>query len=365
MNRAVLFAEVPHFYASVERADGPSQETRPLIVGGDPRRRGSVQAAGPEALAAGVRVGMPMLEALRLCPRARSVRTDMTRYREVSRRLFACLRRCFDRLEPFGLGAAYLDVTGDPETPEVIAERLREGVRDQLGLPLRVGIASGKFPARLAAEELEELQGEGADSQGGGVRLIPPGREQAFLHPLPASRLEGVGQKTAARLAELGASSIGDVVALGRERLQEVFGMHGLRIYDCASGVDEAPVRAARHPQSLSREATVGGEPCDLAALGEGLQDIARHLEAELRLQGLTAGKVSLKLRFADQATTTRSRTLNSPTSSAAEIQEVAARLLDRTQAGSRPVRGLGIQLAKLAPAAERPAQLDLFPPRR
>jgi DNA polymerase-4 len=362
MSRAVLFAEVPCFYASVECADGPSHDTRPVIVGGDPRRRGSVQAAAPEALAAGVRVGMPMLEALRLCPRARSARTDMIRYREVSRRLLVCLRRGFARLEPFGLGAAYLDVTGDPDPPEVIAERLRATVRDQMGLPLRVGIASGKFPARLAAEELER---GAADPQGGGVRRIPPGREQAFLDPLPASRLEGVGQKTAARLAELGASTIGGVVALGRERLQEVFGIHGLRIYDCASGLDQAPVRASRHPQSLSREAAVGSEPSDLVALAEGLQDLARHLEAELHLQGLTAGKVSLKLRFADQATTTRSRTLSSPTSSAGEIQEVAERLLGRTQAGSRPVRGLGIQLARLAPAAARAAQLDLFPPRR
>lgn len=362
MNRVVLFAEVPQFYATVERADGPSDDARAVIVGGDPRRRGSVQAAVPEALAAGVRVGMPMLEALRLCPGARAVRTDMTRYREVSRRLLACMRRGFERLEPFGLAAAYLDVTGDAAPPEVIAERLRAMVREQLGLPLRVGIASGKFPARLAAEEIE---GGAVDPQGGGVRRIPPGGERAFLNPLPVSRLEGVGQKTTARLAELGASSIGGVLALGRERLHEVFGAHGLRIYDCASGLDEGPVRASRHPQSMSREATVESEPRDLLALAERLQDLARQLEAELRLQGLTAGRVSLKLRFADQANTTRSRTLSSPTSSAAEIQQVAVHLLGRTQAGLRPVRGLGIQLAGLAPAAERAAQLDLFPPRR
>jgi DNA polymerase-4 len=174
-----------------------------------------------------------------------------------------------------------------------------------------------------------------------------------------------VGRKTAATLAELGATTIGEVVALGRERLEEAFGTHGLRIFACASGGDDLPVRAVRHPQSLSREAIVRGEPLDVVALGERLFDLARHLEAELELQELSAGKVSLKVRYADQTAITRSRTLSSPVTRAGEIQDVAAELLTRTQAGSRPVRGLGIQLARLLPAGETGRQLDLFNPRR
>ncbi|MDH3212572.1 MAG: hypothetical protein OEM05_08815 [Myxococcales bacterium] len=357
MTRSVLFAEVPGFYAAVEFGEGPADDPRPLIVGGDPRRRGLVQAATPNALAAGVRVGMPVLEALRLCPRARAVRTDLSRYREVSRRLFACLRRGFGRLEPFGLGAAFFDVTQATETPEAIGARLRAAVLEELNLRLRIGIASGKFLARLAAEESE------ADP--GGIRRVAAGREADFLKPLPASRLEGVGQKTAATLAELGAATIGEVVVLGRERLEEAFGTHGLRIFACASGADDAPVRAARYPKSLSREATVAGETLDLAVLGERLLDLARHLEAELELEEISAGKISLRVRYADQAATTRSRTLASPVAQAAEIQEVALDLLARTQAGSRAVRGLGIQLARLGPAGEKGRQLDLFNPPR
>jgi DNA polymerase-4 len=319
--RAVLFAEVPDFYAAVERRDAPASDTRPVIVGGDPRRRGLVQAATGDARSTGVEPGMPMLEALRLCPKARAVRTDMPRYNEISRRLHACLRRGYERLEPFGRGAAYFDLTRASDSPEKIGERMREAVRDGLGLPLRVGIASGKFLARLAAEECGDTSGEG------GLRRIRSGEEADFLRPLSASRIEGVGEKAAARLAEMGATTIGGVVELGRERLEEAFG--------------------------------------DWVALGDPLQDLARHLEEELRLQGLCASRVVLKLRFADQVTTTRSRTLATPCHTAGSIQEAAADLLGRIEAGSRPLRGIGIQLGKLAPAAEAGRQLDLFPPRR
>ncbi len=358
MARIIVFAEVPDFYAAIERRDGASDDPRPVLVGGDPRRRGEVQSATPDARAAGVAIGMPMIEALRLCPRARTVRTDVARYNEVSRRLMACLRRGFQRLEPFGRSSAYFDVTGVLESGEDIAERLRVQVREGLGLPLRVGIASGKSLARLAAQECQGADGEG------GVHRIPAGTEEAFLGPLPASLLEGVGQKTTARLAELGATTIRDVVAMGRGRLEEEFGRNGLRIFAFASGRDDAPVRATRHPKSLSREATVRGEGLDQAALSEYLQNLAHQLAEELLAQGLCASRVILKLRYEDQVTT-RSRTLAGVCRQAAEIQEVAAELLSQIQGGARSLRGLGIQLSKLAPAAEAGRQLELFSRRR
>jgi nucleotidyltransferase/DNA polymerase involved in DNA repair len=355
VSRSILFAEVPSFYATVESARDPELAGRPVIVGGDPRKRGLVQAASAEALTAGVEPEMPMVEALRLCPRARLVRTNMALYRETSRRLFACLRRVFPRLEPFGLGAAYFDVSGGAEGPEEIAADLRQQVAEQLALPLRVGIATGKLLARLAAEE----------AGGSGLRRIPPGQEQSFLRPLAATRIEGVGRKTAAALAELGAETIGDVTELGSERLEAAFGMHGQRIFALASAVDDAPVRAVRHAQSLSREVTIGGEARDRGVLAECLQDLARQLEEELVRQALSAGRVALRVRYADHGTHTRSQALGSPIARAADIQALALRLLDRTQAGSRLVRGFGLQLSRLAPAAEMDRQLELFPTSR
>lgn len=350
MSRAVLFAEVPGFYAAVERSDDPSLADRPVIVGGDPRKRGLVVSRTPDAEGAGVRIDMPVLEARRLCPRARCVRTNMARYREVSRRLVATLRRVGGELEPFGLGAAYFDVTRRAEAPDALAAELSRAA-DEFGLPLRVGIASGKFPARIAAEE----------AGAGGIRRIPAGEEADFLAPLSPTRLEGVGEKTAARLADLGARTIGDVAALGRDRLELEFGTHGLRIEAFARGADDRPVRAARHPQSLSREITVRGESVDLAVLTEQLSELSQQLEAELQLQGLVASRVVLKLRYADRERAAPSQTLAAPTAAAADIHARAISLLGRTQAGSRPVQGLGLQLQRLAPAGEEDRQLDLF----
>jgi len=337
VSRAILFAEVPCFYAAVERADDSTLVDRPIIVGGNPRKRGLVQGASEEALAVGVMLDQPVHEALKLCPEARTVRTDMKRYRDVSGRLFVCLRRGFDRLEPFGLGAAYLDVTGSPDPPEEIASRLQNIVAGELGLGLRVGIASGKFLARLAAEEAGAC----------GCYCVDPDRQAAFLSPLPVTRLEGVGNKTAATLAELGAQRIGQLLEIGA-------------IHAYAVGRDDRPVRAASHPQSLSREATLE-ESLDLEVLASVIEDLARRLEIDLRAQGLSAGRVVLKIRFLDRATNSRSKTLAAPISSAAEIQRLAVGLLTYMAAGSRPARGLGIQLGRLQRSEAADRQLELF----
>jgi len=351
MSRQVLFAEVACFYASVERADDATLEGRPVIVGGDPRKRGLVAAASPDALAAGVELEMPVVDALKLCPDARATRTDMPRYREVSRRLFSCLRRGLAGLETFGLGAAFLEPVAGGASADALADRLRSTVARELGLPLRVGIASGKLLARLAAQEV------GVD----GVMHLHPESEIEFLRALPVTRLEGVGEKTAATLAELGARRVGELRAVGRERLQQALGPHGLRIFAFASGIDDRPLRIVRHAQSLSREASVQ-ESLDLDVLTAHLLELSVRLEEELRSEDLAAGRVAVKVRFADRATTTRSQTLNQAIRSSAEIHAAAQRLLARTQAGSRPARGVGITLGRLAHHPESDRQLDLFP---
>lgn len=348
--RRVVFVEVPGFYAAVERGQDPELAARPVIVGGDPRKRGLVQSATPDATATGVRVDMPIVEALRLCPHARAVRTDMATYREVSRRLVASLRRVVGQLEPFGLGGAYFEAR-DADVAESMARALFEQIEAELGLGLRVGIASGKFVARVASEEAGARW----------LRVVDEGEEQRFLDPLPADRLDGVGRKTAATLAELGAHRIGDIQRLGRARLEREFGTHGLRIFSLACALEDAPVRGSAHPQSLSRETTLGAGETDRVLIGDQLLDLARQLAAELARQGLAAGRVGLKVRFADQGSQSRSRALGEVITSAADLHAASLALLERTQADSRPVRGVGLQLGKLAPAAEADRQLELF----
>ncbi len=355
MARTVLFAEVPCFYAEVERSRDASLARRPVIVGGDPRKRGLVQAATSDAQDDGVRPDMPVSEAITLCPRARLLRTDMARYREVSRRMFACMRRRLASLEAHGLGGAYFDVTSDGETLAELVSELEERVKVDVGLSLRAGVASGKFLARLAACEAGQS----------GLCIVPPGKEAAFLGPLGVDRLDGVGRKTAGTLEALGVRTIAEVVDLGRDGLERALGVHGIRLYDLARGRDDTRVRAVS-PKSISRESTLregaaGVGSVDIAVFSATLQQLTRALDAELALQGVAAGKLILKVRFSNQEKTTRSETFRSPTASAADLHDCALRLLARTEAGSLPVRGLGVQLGNLAPAEDAHRQLDLF----
>jgi DNA polymerase-4 len=346
----ILFAEVPSFYAEVERLRDPGLRGRPVIVGGDPRKRGRVQSVSPEAAAAGVEAGMPMQEAIERCPEARAVKTDMQHYREVAGRLRGCFRAEVDAVETVSLESAYLDVSLSNEDASVVGERLITRVRETLGLPLRLGLAPVKFLARLAAEEAPR----------GGCFRVAAGAEADFLAPLSVARLPGVGPKTLEALAGLGATTVGDLRRLERGTVERGLGNRGLRILEMALGEAESVVRGHSHPHSLSREHTFRPSEHDWSELWDCLQELSRLLGEALQEQLLSARRVGVKVRFDDQQTTTRSKTLGSPVVAAADIYAVAVSLLDRTDAGGRAVRVLGVSVAGLGPRPED-RQLDLF----
>lgn len=355
MSRPVLlFAEVPSFYAAIERADDPTLRGRPVIVGGDPRKRGQVQSASPEAQAAGVAEGMLMMHALERCTRAKPVRTNMARYREAHEELEACLREEIAALEAAGLGAVFLDASGVDEDPVALARALRARVGSSLGLSLRVGVAPVKFLSRLAAEEADAEEG---------VRRVAPGEEAGFLEPLSVARLPGVGPKTVTKLESLGAKTVAEVLSVTPERLEQALGNHGLRILDLCRGRDASVVRAARHPRSLSQESTFDQGLLDMGTLWERLLQLAQKVETRLAQQGLACRRIAVKVRFEDHETTTRSQTLEGPLARAAEIHQVATALLDRTHAGTRPIRLLGLSVSSLRRPQADERQLDLFSP--
>ncbi len=351
MTRAVLFAFVPNFYAEVERVRDRSLEGRPIIVGGDPRKRGLVQSATQDACDVGVRDAMPMLEALELCPHARALRTDMRRYREISKQLMASLRSGFERFETLGLDGAFLEDPKRVAAPEQTAATLCDRVREELGLPLRVGIAPIKFVARLAAK----------DRNAQPVCRVPDGAVQGYLRPLPVTRLPAVGPKTRDRLAALGAQTVGELAALDPEPLERDLGNHGLTIWELARGHDDSRVGVARHPQSVSQEVTFPSEEFDMAAISDRLQELSSGLEEALRRDGLSACRIAIKVRYADGETTTRSRKLPRRVGAARQVQALALELLGLTQVGSRRVRLLGISLAGLSRELADDRQLDLF----
>jgi DNA polymerase-4 len=351
MNRALVYADVPGFYAEVERAADPALAGRPVIVGGDPRKRGLVQAATADALAAGVALEMPVVDALERCPHARALRTDMARYREADKRLRAVLARFAERLEPAGIGAAWLEPVEPGEPLAALASALHDAVARELRLPLRVGAAPVKFLARLAAEEAGP----------GRFRAVAPAQIDGFLHPLPVGRLPGVGAKTAARLAELGVRTVGELVAAGREAIERALGNHGLAILAAARGQGDDRVRASPHPQSLSQESTLPEDAVDRVLLVEPLRALAERLERTLALEGLATRRLALKVRYADGERITRTVSLERGIAVAAEILEVALELLARTQAGTRPVRLLGLGASALQRPRRDERQLDLF----
>ncbi len=351
----VIYATVPGFYAEVERAADPKLRSRPVIVGGDPRKHGLVQSASEDALAAGVSMDMPMREALEHCPHARVLKTNMKAYREVAGRLRACFRLETERVEPAGLDAAYLDTSSAAEPPDEIARRLRTRVAETLALPLRVGIAPVRFVAKLAAEE----------ARAEGVLCVRPGELRRFLDPLSVAKLPGVGPRTQETLSALGAACVADVLKLGRERLEEALGNHGRAIFALAQGVDGAGVRPAPHPRTVSHEVTLAQPEVDRAALETKLGELAGHVEASLARERLAAKRLVLKVRYADHEETTRSRTEKHALARASELLALAADLLARTQAGSRPIRGLGLAVSTLVQKRRDDRQLDLFTPRR
>jgi len=351
MSRPLLYADVPGFYAEVERAANPALAARPVIVGGDPRKRGLVQAATADALAAGVAVEMPVIDALERCPHARALRTDMARYRDADKRLRAVFARFAERVEPAGLGAAWLEPAEREQPLASLAGALRAAVARELCLPLRVGAGPVKYLAKLAAEEA------GPD----GFLAIAPERIGSFLHPLPVERLPGVGAKTAGRLAELGVRTVGELVAAGRAAVEGALGNHGLAILAAAMGQGDDRVRAAAHPQSLSQEATLPEDAIDRALLVEPLRALAERLERALALEGLATRRLALKVRYADGERITRTVSLERGVGAAAELLEVALELLGRTQAGTRPVRLLGLGASSLHRPRRDDRQLDLF----
>ncbi len=348
----ILYARVPGFYAEVERSRDAGLRGRPVLVGGDPRKRGRVQAATEEAVRAGVRPGMAMLDALELCPGAAIRRTDLRTYREVARRLRVRFSEEFARVEPEGLDAAYLDRPRDARPREEVARRLRDAVRGDFGLPLRVGIAGVRFVARLASEEA------GPEA----ILRVPVGGERRFLAPLAVTRLPGVGPQTAERLAALGARTVGQLAELDPAVVEELLGNHGLGLQQMARGEGDAQVRDTFRPRSLSQETTLPEPVADLPVLDAVLARLAAGIEEVLRLQGHGARRVTLKVRYADGETATRTLTRDRPVTTAPELHQVARALLARTQAGVRPVRLLGLSVSRLA--GREPAggeQLDLF----
>jgi DNA polymerase-4 len=348
--RRILHVDMDAFYASVEQRDKPALRGRPVAVGGDPDKRGVVAAASYEARAFGVRSAIPMARAVRLCPDLVIVHPDFQRYRAASQAVFAIFRSVTPLVEPLSLDEAYLDVTenawGEP-LGRVVAQRLKRDIREATGLTASAGVAPNKFLAKIAS----------AWKKPDGLTVISPDRVERFLHALPVDALWGVGPVTAARLRERGIQRLVDVRTADPATLRDAVGSLADWLRQLADGRDDRAVEPNRAAKSAGTENTYSEDLTDPNEIRQEVDELSRGPADWLARKGLACRTVTIKVRYDDFTTITRSHTQMPPTSDADQIARRAVALLEKTDAGTRPVRLLGVSvhnLISMDPAASR-----------
>jgi DNA polymerase-4 len=348
--RTILHVDLDAFFASVEQRDRPELRGRPVVVGGGtPDQRGVVSAASYEARRFGIHSAMPLRTAGALCPEAVFLPVDGRKYQAVSREVMTILRRFTPLVEPISIDEAFLDVTASRALfgdGPAIGRAIRAGIQSEVQLTASVGVATSKLVAKIASD----LRKPDA------LVVVEPGTEAAFLASLPIQRLWGVGERTAAALAELGVTRMGQLAELPGDLLVRRFGRHGATLADRARGVDADPVGDGAPVKSVSHEHTFDVDTNDPVLIDKTLLAMADGVAGRLRSAGLRAATVHVKVRDSSFRTVTRQRTLAEPTDLAEPIWQTAMEL-------ARPeLRGIHVRLLGVGTSgfAER-EQMTLF----
>jgi DNA polymerase-4 len=352
--RRIIHVDMDAFYASVEQRDDPALRGRPLAVGGQPDRRGVVAAASYEARAFGVRSAMSMAKAVRLCPTLLIVPPDIQRYRIASHAVFAIFREVTALVEPLSLDEAYLDVTENAwgeafATP--VARRLKERIRAVTGLTASAGVAPNKFLAKIAS----------GWQKPDGLTVISPERVEPFLRRLPVDALWGVGPVTARKLRSRGIDRLTDIRAIDPQLLRETVGSLADWLRQLADGVDHRPVVPNRPTKSSGSESTYPTDLRDLDVIRREVEEMAEHAAAWLARRELLARTVTIKVRYADFTTVTRSHTA-APTRQTPDVVARALHLLTKTDAGDRPIRLLGVSVHNICGDADAASESERLP---
>ena len=353
MTRRIMHIDLDAFFVSVEQVLKPELRGKPVVVGGKPDRRGVVAAASYEARAYGVHSAMPLLTASRLCPQAIFIEGNYKRYQQASAKFMAILGDFSPYLEPMGIDEAYLDVTGFESLHGSIrqmAEKIKQRVKDELGLCASIGITSSKVVAKIASDA----------SKPDGLLEVAAGNECAFLAPLPVNRLPGIGKKSEQVLKNLGIGTIGQLAALPAEVLKRQFGAYGKLIHDHACGIDDRRVESPTIAKSISRETTFSRDTRDTALVQATLRYLSERVGSELREKEKLARCITLKLRYADFTTTTRQQTLPHPADTDQAIFATGLKLLKiELPREKQAVRLIGIGVSNLAETGRQPDMLD------
>ncbi|MCM2279709.1 MAG: DNA polymerase IV [Oligoflexia bacterium] len=355
--RKIIHVDMDAFFASVEQRDRPELRGKPVVVGGSPEKRGVVAAASYEARRFGVRSAMSAAKARRLCPQAVFLPPDFRKYSEVSRQIREIFLSVTPLVEPLSLDEAYLDVTenllNEPLARKV-AEYVKREIRTKTGLSASAGVAPNKFVAKVASDFRKP----------DGLVVVPPEKVLAFVEKLPVGKLWGVGPVTEKKLQSMGIWTAAEIRKRPVAELEQVLGSFGAFLYRLAFGEDDRPVESERESKSCGAERTFERDLVELTELVEILRSLVSEVADWLKDSGRPGRTVTLKLRYSDFKTITRSKTMPVATDDPARILEVAERLLrEGTEAGHRPARLIGVSVSGLR-GEEEPEQLWLqFPP--
>jgi DNA polymerase-4 len=348
---SIAHVDMDAFYASVEQRDRPGLRGRPVIVGASPGGRGVVSAASYEARRFGVRSAMPISRAVRLCPHAVFLPVDMDKYQRVSSEIMAILADFSPLVEPVSVDEAFIDLAGTGRLfgpPDEALRQIKRRIASETGLTASAGLAANKFVAKVASD-LEKPDG---------LVIVPAGTEADFLAPLGVERVWGVGRVLAEALTGMGIATIGQLQRVPPAALARRFGVeHGRHLHELAFGRDDRSVEPSTAAKSIGAETTFGVDCRDPARLRQTLRAHAERVARELREQQLAAARVTLKLRYADFHTLTRSHT-SDPTQDGLTLYRRAEALLDR-EAVTEAVRLIGLSASGLGTAGQ--GQLSLL----
>ena len=339
-NRKIIHVDMDAFYASVEIRDNPALAGKPVVIGGAPNSRGVVATASYEARKFGIHSAMSCAQAYRRCPQAIFVSPRFEAYREDSNRIRDIFRRYTEIIEPLSLDEAFLDVTDNAENlyAYTIAKSIQRAVFEELKLTCSCGVASNKLLAKIASDFKKPA----------GITVVLPDLAQEFMAPLKVGKIPGVGPVMQKKLLTLGVENCEDAWSLSIAQLRSHFGKMGEWLYDRSRGVDDRPVCTSRERKSLSTEQTFAKDIIDQDKLDSVVVDLAQQVSDGLKKRSLKGRTVTLKVKYSDFQLVTRSHTFGAFTNENPAILENARLLLEKTEAGDRPIRLIGIGLSNL-----------------
>ncbi len=353
--RAILHVDLDAFYVSAEMRENPKLRGLPVVVGADPedgKGRGVVVACSYEARKFGLRSGMPISQAYRLCRNAVYMRPNWGLYERVSEEVMATLKGSADRFEQASIDEAFLDVSSrgrDGESAKTVALEVKRAVKEKHGLTCSVGVAPNKSAAKIASDR----------NKPDGLTVVPFDDVPGFLAPFPVGVVPGIGPKTREFLKEKGIETIGRLQALDGKQLLSWFGKNGVWLWGVVHGEENVEVRQQEMPKSLSVERTFKEDVKDFREARKEAADAVSELIRRVRSSKLAYRVGSIKIRFSGFETHTREKTLISHTDSEEALNDIVDALLDEFKARGKPVRLIGVRVADLQRVSSEPSRLD------